>query len=131
MPIFSISKAKRVTPTLGRVEPEMGSIRVSGVSKGQDMLWNLDPAWLMMAVALVAVLSFFFGSIMDAIMCDDGFGPVGNMAVIAIGFFAAIFLVNCNGIALHSLAIAVATGLSGAFLILAALAVLKSGLARF
>jgi hypothetical protein len=95
------------------------------------MLWNLDPAWLMMAVALVTVLSFFFGSIMDAIMHDDGFGPVGNMAVITVGFFAAIFLANCNGIPMRSLTLAMATGLGGAFLILAMLAFLKAGLARF
>jgi hypothetical protein len=95
------------------------------------MLWNLDPAWLMMSVALVAVLSFFFGSIMDAIMRDDGFGPVGNMAVITIGFFTAIFAANWNGIAMPNLTLAMATGLAGAFFILAALAALKAGLARF
>ncbi|HET9535447.1 MAG: hypothetical protein ABWY13_13395 [Mesorhizobium sp.] len=94
------------------------------------MLWKLDPAWLMMAAALVTVLSFFFGSIMDAIMHEDGFGPVGNMAVIAAGFFAAILLVNYNGFAMPNLTVAMGTGLSGAFLILAALALLKAGLAR-
>ena len=99
--------------------------------KGPDMLWNMDPAWLMMAVAFVTVLSFFFGSIMDAIMLDDGFGPVGNTAVITVGFFAAIFLLNCKGIVMPNLTFAMATGLGGAFIILAVLAMLKAGLARF
>ncbi len=94
------------------------------------MIWKLDPAWLMMAVASVAVLSFFFGSIMDAIMSDDGFGPFGNMILIAIGFFAAIFVANVYGVAMRNLTFAMATGLSGAFLTLSVLALIKAALAR-
>ena len=92
------------------------------------MLWKLDPAWLMMAVALVTVLSFFFGSIMDAIMPEDGFGPVGNMAVISGRFF-------CGDTSRQLQRVRHAEphlrhgdrASSGAFLILAALALLKAG----
>ena len=42
------------------------------------MIWNLDSGWLMMTVATVGVLAFFFGSALDAIMREDGFGPTGN-----------------------------------------------------
>jgi len=38
------------------------------------MLWNLEPGWLMTAVALVAVIAFFLGTALDAIMHKDGFG---------------------------------------------------------
>lgn len=94
------------------------------------MLWKLDPTWLMMAVASVTVMGFFFGSIMDAIMADDGFGPFGNMILITIGFFASIFVANVHGISMGNLTFAMGTGLSGAFLTLAALALVKAGLAR-
>ncbi|ODT05803.1 MAG: hypothetical protein ABS58_14300 [Mesorhizobium sp. SCN 65-20] len=94
------------------------------------MLWNLDPAWLMMAVASVAVLAFFFGAALDAIMKEDGFGPVGNMLLFTTGFFGAVFIANSYGITLRDLRLAVAWGLGGAFIFISALAVVKAGLAR-
>ena len=61
------------------------------------MIWNLDPGWLMMAVAVVAVLAFFFGSALDAIMREDGFGPTGNMLLFTFGFFMAVIIANTYG----------------------------------
>ncbi|PSJ59453.1 hypothetical protein [Pseudaminobacter soli (ex Li et al. 2025)] len=94
------------------------------------MLWKLDPAWLMMAVAVVAVIAFFFGSALNAIMRDDGFGPFGNMVIFTAGFFVAILAVNSYGIAFGSLTLATATGLGGAFILIATLALVKAGLSR-
>ena len=61
------------------------------------MIWNLDAGWLMMAVASVAVLAFFFGSALDAIMREDGFGPTGNMLLFTFGFFTAVIIANTYG----------------------------------
>lgn len=94
------------------------------------MLWNLEPGWLMMAVAFVAVLAFFFGAALDAIMKEDGFGPVGNMLLFTVGFFAAVLVANSYGIALRDLRLAVAWGLGGAFVLISLLALLKACLAR-
>lgn len=94
------------------------------------MLWNLDPAWLMMAVAIVLVASLIFGSVLDAILREDGFGPVGNMIVFAGGFFAAILSVNAYGIGLRDLTLATVTGVGGAFICFFLLTVLKAGAAR-
>lgn len=94
------------------------------------MIWKLDPAWLMMAFASVTVLAFFFGSIMNAVMAEDGFGSFGNMLLITAGFFAAIFVANVHGIRMGNLSFAVATGMTGAFITLAALALIKAALAR-
>jgi hypothetical protein len=94
------------------------------------MLWNLDPAWLMMAIAIVLVASVIFGSVLDAIVHEDGFGPIGNMIVFAGGFFAAIFLVNSYGISLRDLTLATVTGIGGAFVCFLMLALLKAGAAR-
>ena len=81
------------------------------------MIWNLDSGWLMMAVATVAVLAFFFGAALDAIMREDGFGPTGNMILFTAGFFIAVIAANTYGISLRDLKLAVAWGLGGAFVL--------------
>jgi hypothetical protein len=95
------------------------------------MLMRLDLAWLMMAVALVTVICFFFGSLLDTIMREDGFGPLGNTALLVVGFFGGILLLNIGGIRVPNLGVATATGLTGSFLLLSILALVKAGLARF
>lgn len=94
------------------------------------MIWNLDSGWLMMAVATVAVMAFFFGAALDAIMRDDGFGPTGNMVIFTVGFFLAVFVANDQGYNLADLKLAVAWGLSGAFISIAVLALMKAALVR-
>ncbi|WP_395449883.1 hypothetical protein ACHMW7_08775 [Aminobacter sp. UC22_36] len=94
------------------------------------MLWNLDPGWLMMAIAFVAVMAFFFGAALDAIMKDDGFGPIGNMLLFTAGFFGAVVVANSYGITLRNLHVAVAWGLGGAFVFISVLALIKAGIAR-
>ena len=94
------------------------------------MLMRLDTSWLLMAISLVTVLSFFFGSAMNAIMREDGFGAFGNMIVITTGFFLGILLANNYGIAFRDLTQATATGLSSAFIVLASLAMIKAVLNR-
>jgi uncharacterized membrane protein YeaQ/YmgE (transglycosylase-associated protein family) len=94
------------------------------------MIWNLDSGWLMMAVASVAVLSLFFGSALDAIMREDGFGPLGNMILFTFGFFMAVIIANTWGINLRDLKVAVAWGLGGAFTTVSLLALLKAGVSR-
>lgn len=94
------------------------------------MLWNLEPGWLMMAIAMVAVLAFFFGAALDAIMKEDGFGPVGNMLLFTAGFFGAVLIANSFGITLHDLRLAVAWGLAGAFVLISLLSLVKASLAR-
>ncbi len=94
------------------------------------MIWNLEPGWMMMAIAGVAVIAFFFGSALDAIMREDGFGATGNMLLFTAGFFAAVLIANTSGINLGDLKLAVAWGLGGAFTTVGVLALLKAGMAR-
>ncbi len=94
------------------------------------MIWNLDTGWLAMAIAIVAVLAFFFGAALDAIMRDDGFGPTGNMLLFTAGFFTAVIVANTYGISLRDLKLAVAWGLGGAFALVGLLALVKAGLSR-
>ena len=97
---------------------------------GADMIWNLEPGWLMMAVATVAALAFFFGSALDAIMHEDGFGPTGNMLLFTAGFFIAVIAANVWGVSLRDLKLAVAWGLGGAFATVSVLALIKATIAR-
>lgn len=94
------------------------------------MVWNLGTDWLLMAVAVVSILSFIVAMGLHAIMGDDGFGATGNAVIITAGFFLGIFAANSFGYRLVDLKIAVATGLVGAFACLAALAALKAALNR-
>ena len=94
------------------------------------MLLHLDTSWLMMTVATVAVFGFFFGTALDAIMKEDGFGATGNTLLFTLGFFAAIMTANEHGVSLRDLTLAVAWGLSGAFVFISVMALIKAGLAR-
>ena len=94
------------------------------------MLLDLDPLWLVLAVTAVAVVSMIFGSALDALMGDDGFGPIGNMLVLTSGFFIAVAGANRLGYGFDELAAACGVGLAGAFAALTGLALLKAGLAR-
>ena len=95
------------------------------------MLLHLDPSWLLMTVATVTVFGFFFGTALDAIMKDDGFGSTGNTLLFTTGFFAAVLIANSYGITLGDLKLAIAWGLGGAFIFISGLALLKAGLARW
>jgi hypothetical protein len=94
------------------------------------MLMNLDPTWMIMALTVVAILSFIFGMALDGLLGAEGFGPIGNTVVVTAGFFLGIFAVNLYGIHFYDLKMAVATGLVGAFASLGILAAIKAGLAR-
>jgi len=94
------------------------------------MLWNLDAFWLTMAIGLVSVVAFMFGHGLHALMDEDGFGPFGNMIIIAAGFFIAILTANYQGIRFDTLSLAVIVGMAGSFGALATLALLKAGLQR-
>ncbi len=95
------------------------------------MLLNLDTSWLLMTVATVAVFGFFFGTALDAIMRDDGFGSTGNTLLFTLGFFVAVMVANEHGISLRDLKLAIAWGLGGAFAFISTLAFIKAGLARW
>ena len=94
------------------------------------MLWNLGAQWLLIALAVVGILSFILAMALNAIMGEDGFGATGNAVVITAGFFLAIFAANNFGYRLTDLKLAVATGLAGAFACLLVLAAMKAALNR-
>jgi len=96
----------------------------------KGMLKNIDTSWLMMAFAAVSILSYIFSLGLDALMKRDGFGPIGNAAVMTVGFFLALFGGNAYGIRFYTFSEGVIAGLIGAFALFSVLAVLKAGLNR-
>lgn len=95
------------------------------------MLLDLGTFWLVMAVTAVGVVALIFGSALDALMSDDGFGPLGNMLVLTAGFFLGILAANHFGWRFDQLVMACGVGLGGAFVAIAGLAAVKASLARF
>lgn len=94
------------------------------------MLWNLGTEGLLMAVAVVGIVSFIVSIGLDAIMGEDGFGATGNAVVITAGFFLGIFAAGRLGWGLNDVKVVVATGLVGAFLCLSVLMFVKAALNR-
>ncbi|WP_274427306.1 hypothetical protein [Chelativorans sp. YIM 93263] len=94
------------------------------------MLMKLDTSWLILAMAAVAMLSYFFAFGLDALLKGAGFGPVGNAIIILVGFFGAIYGVNHYGWRFSTLLDAVLTGVAGAFLLFLLLVLMKAILNR-
>lgn len=94
------------------------------------MIWDLEAGWLFMAVAVVAMLGYILGYVLDQIMQQDGFGPFGNMMVISGGFFVGLFAYNSYGYRIQDLREAAVVGLTGAFIALASLAIGRSVFTR-
>ncbi|CDX34094.1 conserved membrane hypothetical protein [Mesorhizobium sp. ORS 3359] len=94
------------------------------------MFLHLDTTWLLFAFLIIAGFGFFFGTALDAIMKESGFGPTGNTLLFIFGFFAAIVIAHKHGTSLSDLRLAVACGLGGAFVFISALALIKAGMAR-
>jgi hypothetical protein len=94
------------------------------------MFLHLDTTWLLFAFLIITGFGFFFGTALDAIMKESGFGPTGNTLLFIIGFFVALTVANKHGISLSDLRMAVACGLGGAFAFISVLALIKAGMAR-
>lgn len=94
------------------------------------MIWNLPGGWMFMAIVVVTMFSYILGYLLDRIMEKDGFGPSGNMFVIAGGFFTAIYVYNRLGNHVTNLREAVLVGLAGGFVFLATLSLGRAMLYR-
>lgn len=94
------------------------------------MLMNLGTGWLVLAVTVVAILAFIVALALDALLGEEGFGAAGNAALITAGFFGGIHGANMAGYRLADVQTAIATGLGGAFLLLAVLIVLRAAMRR-
>ena len=94
------------------------------------MLWNLGTGWLVLAVTVVAILSFIVAIALNALLGEEGFGATGNSAIMTAGFFAGIYVANMAGYRLADVQAAVTSGLGGAYALLTVLIALKAAMRR-
>jgi len=94
------------------------------------MLWNLDLVWAVMAFGVVIGVSYMLCLMMESSLGQEGYGPMGNAALITIGFFGTIYVANLQGINLRELDRAIVWGLAGAFGTFLVMVLIKAVLAR-
>lgn len=85
---------------------------------------------LAIGLTVVAAIAFLSGTVLDAVLKENGFGPTGNALLVSAGFLTAVYLASRQGVVLSDLKLVAAYGLGGGFTLFAALALLKAGLAR-
>ena len=95
------------------------------------MLWDVDIAWLLMAISAVAGLAYMLSLLMESSIGREGFGPFGNAALITAGFFLSILAANYQGVSVSELKYALMIGLSGSFVLMLLMFLLRGIWARF
>ncbi|KQZ33470.1 hypothetical protein ASD50_00880 [Mesorhizobium sp. Root552] len=93
-------------------------------------MWDMDMGGLAIGLTVVAAIAFLSGTVLDAVVKENGFGPTGNALLVTAGFVTAVYLANRQGLIFADLKLATAYGLGGGFALFAALALIKAGLAR-
>lgn len=94
------------------------------------MLSNIDTTSLTVALIALMAVALVFGTVLNAIVRENGFGPVGNAVLFAAGFAGAAYLAESYRIAGADFRLVTAWGIGGAFLLFSVLALAKAGLAR-
>src|SRR5690554_6410811 len=94
------------------------------------MLWNLGFGWAVMAFGTVVAISYMLCLMMESSLGREGYGPIGNAALIIAGFFGTIYVANLRGINLRELDSAIIWGLAGAFGTFLVMVLIKAVLAR-
>ncbi len=94
------------------------------------MLNSLDTEMFVALFMVVAVGSFFIGSMMHGVLEEDGFGTIGNMGVLMAGAFFGFYAVDNFFYGTSSVQVAVA-GVSGGFITLALMVISKALLNKF
>lgn len=89
------------------------------------MLNSLDTQMLVVLFMIVAVGSFFIGSMMHGVLEEDGFGTIGNMGVLIAGAFFGFYAIDIMMYGTNSVQIAVA-GVTGGFMTLALTVISKA-----
>lgn len=95
------------------------------------MLADMDMTVLMIVVLALGAAGFFTGLAMDGVLQEDGFGVVGNMLILVFGALIGVQYGSTVRLPLDALTADAVRGVSGAFVCLTALALIKNMLSRF
>ncbi len=94
------------------------------------MFFALDTSTQLFLFTTVALASFFLANAMDGVLGPDGFGVIGNQVIIIAGFYLGIWFGRHYGFFSTNIKIAVICGLTGAFVTMCLLCILKALLNR-
>lgn len=94
------------------------------------MLYALDTQTQLFLFTSIVVGSFFLGNAMDGVFGKHGFGIFGNMIIIAAGFFIGVWVSRYIGYPVGNFRFGVVVGLTGSFVSLLVLTILKALLNR-
>jgi hypothetical protein len=92
---------------------------------------HLHADTLAFVIVLITICCFFLGHAMDNILNDEGYGAYGNMAVMWAGFILGLYATSYLGYNMRDYKLAALGGLTGAFSLLAVLALSRNLLRRF
>ncbi|MCR9121613.1 MAG: hypothetical protein NXH91_05025 [Phyllobacteriaceae bacterium] len=95
------------------------------------MLMNLDATALMIVALMIGAAGFFGGLAMNGVLQEDGFGVLGNMLVLIAGAMIGVHFGAAIHLPLDSVTADAVRAVTGAFLSLTALALIKNMLGRF
>ena len=93
-------------------------------------MFDMDTNTLMVLGLALAACGFFGGLAMNGVLEGDGFGVVGNMVVLIAGALIGIYLGSSVRIPLEGMTADAVRAVSGAFICLTVLALLKNLLSR-
>jgi hypothetical protein len=94
------------------------------------MLSKLSMFWVFMSVSTVGVISYFVALTIDGVFGKDGFGTLGNMAVLTAGFFLGLIVAEEIGYIVRGFQMATFVGIAGALSTFMTLAFLKLGMEK-
>ncbi|MFX3680628.1 hypothetical protein [Oceaniradius stylonematis] len=95
------------------------------------MLTDLDTTTLMIAALAIGAAGFFTGLAMDGVMQEDGFGVAGNMAILVAGALIGVHFGSTVRLPIDAMAADAVRGVTGGFVCLTLLALIKNMLGRF
>ena len=94
------------------------------------MFFFMDTQTQLFLFTSILLCSFFLANAMHGVLGQDGFGVIGNLIVIATGFYIGLWLGRYYGLSIRIFEIGVLAGLTGSFMSLLSLSVMKALLNR-
>lgn len=95
------------------------------------MFSGMDTTTLLVIGLMIAAGAYFTAAAMDGVMGSDGFGTVPNMVILIAGSFIGVYATDYFHLPAYSVTTQTVVGITGAFMSLAVLAMLKSLASRF
>lgn len=93
-------------------------------------MFEMDTSTLMVFGLVLAACGFFGGLAMNGVLEGDGFGVVGNMVILIAGALIGIYLGSAVRLPLEAMTADAVRAVSGGFVCLTTLALLKNLLSR-